>query len=95
MKEGEEGQMHHRKIVAKGEKGDGNKGKWRREKKDKCITLSLIPLFPPNLEGKENCGSRLLSPRFHTTKQGSILSYLYILQNKIYYLYILQDQKWN
>jgi hypothetical protein len=83
MKEGE-GQMHHRKIVAKGEKGDGNKGKWRREKKDKCITLSLSPLFPPNLEEMENCESRLPLTPFsrYQTREYTIFKVTYLVYSK-------------
>jgi len=91
MKEGEEGQMHHRKIVAKEiekketEIRENEEGRRRiNALKTTCYDISLSLLFPPNLEGKENCGSRLPLTPFsrYQKREYTIFKVTYLVYSK-------------
>jgi hypothetical protein len=86
MKEGEEGQMHHRKIVAKEiekKETEIRENEEGRRRINASLSLSF-PFFLPIWKERKTVGPGVLSPRFHATKQGSIRTIFKV--NKIKYL---------
>jgi hypothetical protein len=87
VKENREKGWEEREV--KGNEGGRTRKNVQQKKWSSQLFLSVLSVsstFPSNLEGKESVGPAFLSPRFHATKQGSILYRRYLIlcpQNKI------------